>query len=299
MRHRSVPRTVWVLAITLLASAVWGVPSQGQPPVRIDVGSEADFAAFLSERQSLLDGGRQGSARAQPGPKAVAEPSIQFILPYYRVDRERPFGETTLFALRNVDSESTVVRANFYSPGSTLLARRDYQLDPREVATVNLRDIPNLRTGYVFMTSLGGGMLAGDYFRIDPDQNFATGGLLVETEPDGGFLCRLWDIRLIKGGGFSGGTEFELWIRNAPGFQSDDPVAVRLAYFDEAGEPAGMLLIRSSANAFTVNVDFPGQIDFGAVEILFTPESGGGLVSGMYSAEERYSIGVKGTCRIP
>ena len=307
MHRPSSVRCARVLGIAALAGTLWLVPvsaqssarSPAEPSVRIEEGSEADLAAFLADRNALLDeveGRRSGN---QLGSRAQAEPSIQLMLPFYRVDREAPFGETTLFALRNVESAPTLVAAQFFSVGSSLLAERSYQLEPREVVTVNLRDVPGLERGYALLTSFGGSKLAGDFFQVNPGQNFATGGLLVETEPSFGHLCRLWDIRFIEGGGFSGGTEFVVWVRNAPGFSSNDPVLVRMAYFDEAGEPAGMIHVRSSAHAFTLDTDFPWDVDFGAVEILFTPESGGGLVSGVYSAEDRYSVSIDGTCRVP
>lgn len=300
-------RCARVLGIVVFAGTLWLAPasaqspaqSRAEPSVRIEEGSEADFPAFLAEREALLEESEASKPEHEVVTRAGAEPSIQFLLPFYRVDRELPFGETTLFALRNVESDPTTVRAHFFSAGSSLLRQRDYQLAPREVVTVNLRDIPGLERGYALLTSLGGSKLAGDFFQVNPGQNFATGGLLVKTEPSFGHLCRLWDIRFLKGGGFSGGTGFVVWVRNAPGIGSDDPVLVRMAYFDEDGESAGMIHIRSSANAFTVRTDFPWQVDFGAVEILFTPESGGGLISGVYRAEDRYSVSVNGTCRVP
>ena len=245
--------------------------------------------------------------------RALDNSSSRLLLPYYRVDRTRSDGETTLLAIRNPSPSLVRVEVEFFGLASNLLAERAYDLDPREIRTLNLRDLPALQggaggiaRGYVIVSQLprrGSPSVgvSGDYFRIDPGENFATGDRMIDMTET--YLCDAWDFRYLEGGGFSGGTTLELLVAEAPGTGDSAPVAATISLYDEAGDLQAMAELKTSARVFEVDVTeilFPrrgrNQTGFGAAVIVFSEASGGGLVAGRYSADGRYSISIPGSC---
>jgi hypothetical protein len=75
---------------------------------------------------------------------------------------------------------------------------------------------PELATGYVTFRVVGNprpDVLWGDYFWVDPGQDFAEGELLVNIDRSSpcGDLCDLHRMRFIDGAGFDGGTKLVVW----------------------------------------------------------------------------------------
>lgn len=71
---------------------------------------------------------------------------------------------------------------------------------------------PELAVGYVTLRVIGAPRLDalwGDYFWVDPTQDFAEGELLVDIDRSSpcGALCTTHRMRFMNGGGFDGGTK--------------------------------------------------------------------------------------------
>jgi hypothetical protein len=100
------------------------------------------------------------------------------------------------------------------------------------------------KTGYVTLDSWPADAMTGDYFRVDPTNNFASGDELVNPERS---PCLHWDSRFFNGGVFSGGTTFTFLVRgNSTGGIS--PVAVGQVYDDR--NASGTVQIYTADNAF-------------------------------------------------
>lgn len=297
-----------LLTPVVLAGVIMGTPGFGQQAIRITPGTDADRETFLARREALL---QTANARAPIVPEGRNEPATSLILPFFRVDRAHPAGETTLFALRNVLDHPIDLYIRYFD-SSMVVQRADgpSTFGSREIKTVNIRDIPGLPVdpdgysrGMVFVDSSATSSLSGDFFQVDPTQNFATGDRLVDVQRQP-FLCELWDMRFLNGGPFSGGTDLRVLVWRAPGTDAGDPPAMQLAFFDETGQIETTVWMHTAVNVLELSVKemLPleaGYQPFGAVEIWFSPSTIGGVVTGTFSAEGRYSVGMPGTCLVP
>jgi hypothetical protein len=243
-------------------------------------------------------------------------PGDAFMVPLFRVDRSTFLSETTLIAVRNVTDQAHDVRIAYFidhdfSPGANPDLVQNRSLSPGQIVTFNLRDLPEITGGaggddlvrgwlLVEHGDAVGDALSADWFRVDPGQNFATGDRMVDI--DHSSTCAQWDFRYLTGGAFDGGTRLGIFVDTplGPGTPS-----FTVDFFSEAGAFLGG--IERAANRQVVELDIanllaqlPGSPPgVGGMVITFAGGTNGGLVTGTYSAEDRYSIGLDGTCLVP
>lgn len=297
-----------LLTASVLAVVVLATPGFAQQDVRITPGSEADREAFLAQRQALLE---SAGDQVRLLPKGLHEPAQVLVLPFFRVDRSNPTGETTLFAVRNVLNQPVQIRV-YYMDEMMRTQRADgpATLPSRGVRTINIRDVSGLAVdadgysrGLVLITASASSALSGDFFQVNPEEDFATGDRLIDAQRHP-YICRLWGMRFLNGGPFSGGTSLNVRLYGAPGTGAGAPPAFQLGFFDEAGQLLSTVFVQSATFLMELAMKdlLPpdaGYPAFGAVELLFSPQVSGGLVAGTYSAEGRFSIGMTGMCLVP
>jgi hypothetical protein len=266
--------------------------AQGGGPVP---GNSGDHAGLTSSTSPAPAGDRVGPR--------VARSATRLLLPWYEVDRRSAGGETTLIAVRNTQSNRlNDVTVEFHSVDGELLAQRDVELGPLETVTINLRGIQELEAdpdgfarGYAVVDSFWN--VTGDSLQVTPGQNFATGERLADN------LCDEWDLRFLSGGGFGGGTDVTIYVRNPLGDdpQTDDPT-VRITAVTETGAVLGSrnLFLGDRTQVLTADqllAPLGGSSSCcGSLIFDFARDADGGFVQGTYSAEERYSVGLQGTC---
>lgn len=263
----------------------------------------SQLPASPASAQGVGDGAPTSADAAADLEPRVARSTTRLLVPWYEVDRRSAGGKTTLIAVRNTQSNRlNDVTIDFHSVDGELLAQRDVELGPLETVTLNLRSIRDLEAdsdgiarGYAIVDSFWN--VTGDSFQVTPGQNFATGERLADN------LCDEWDLRFLSGGGFGGGTDVKLYVRNPLGGdpQSDDPT-VRVTAVTESGDVIGSrnLFLEDRAQALTAD-DILAPLGgapscCGSLIFDFAREADGGFVQGTYSAEDRYSVGLQGTC---
>lgn len=245
---------------------------------------------------------RAGSLRSLQA-AAMNSPGTLFFLPIFEVDTESEL--TTLFAARNLEEVQEFVTASYFDRSGSFIKNESFLLDPREVITRNLQDVTGLpvepdgvRRGFLFVT---GGSMTGDFFRVDSGSDFASGDRLVVASTP--YLCNAWELRFLRGGAFSGGTDMVIVVDTPLGDDHlADPHSVEIDVYDEAGGFLAtaflwtdLMVNKVSASQVLAAIGEPG-INFGVFEVFFTPLTEGGLVQSTYSAEGRYSIGMHATC---
>ena len=245
--------------------------------------------------------GRNAYAAAPPAEKS-AEPKEILVVPFYEVDTTDPAGTTTLFAVRNVFSNSVDIEVRYQVPDGTAPRQDFLTLAPFETLTVNVRDIAGLPVdpdgvarGFivVLQTSfLGSGLLVGDYIQVDVGNAFATAQRMASLED----LCDAADVRFVD---FGAGTELRLLI-SAP--RGSNPVtnlaSVVVHPIREDGTVLPQTEIYTDDFAFAVSAsDFTGAA-FGTLLFDFQ-NSGGGLVYAEYSAAGQFSVGLDAACIVP
>lgn len=247
-----------------------------------------------------------GGTPFEPVARAVDKnsfPDFALVLPYFVVDTTNGSGVTTLFAMRNRQNIDRTVRIAIFDRNGDAITDTTGVMTPNETVTVNLRDILTPNSGFqegsviaaVVDPNTGRFLnqpaLTGDYFIVDPGSNFADGDTLAQAN---GALCKSWDVRFLNGGPFNGGTLLRVNVLLAP------PVGGNLLQgnvYDEDGDFMGGLTI--TGNGSSVGILDTGSIKdlpaFGSIELSF---SGGedGYISVLHSAENRYSIGMRGFC---
>lgn len=239
-----------------------------------------------------------------PAPK-VDSPFAELVLPYFENDVTGGTLTSTLFAVRNPSiSDGTTAVVSYFDVRGKLLTTENLSIAPSAVFTRNLRDVSGLAVdpdgfsrGFVVIQSQD--PLSGDTFHVDPVGNFATGDRLIGMTE----LCLFWDFRLIQGGAFNGGTTLEVFVDTPLGASASDPPTVAVIVYDEAGKAFGTVALRMAQNSVSVPVGnilkaLPGGLGpvFGSLWLVFSPASGGGHIQGFYTAEGRYSVGLKGSC---
>lgn len=176
---------------------------------------------------------------------AGAEPGLRhpLVVPYYEAGPD-PAGSTALLAVRNEGEGTVTVELRYHGLGAPEpVVVETCALAPREVRTVNLRDLPDLDDprcrrrgeagaavplrGHVEIEAVppGGGndgveatgpvFLSGDYLRLRPAAGWAAAGVLVDTDPGAAppGICRRWVTRLVHLG--EGGTTTDV-VLHAP-----------------------------------------------------------------------------------
>ncbi len=243
----------------------------------------------------------------------LSRPGPAVVLPYFIVDMNDANGVTTFYAVRNRSAETVKVRYTYHRSdrGLVLPAVTEIEnLGPHETRSVNVRSIAGLptsggiATGYMIaevvdsttgLPVLDSTALSGDFFRVDQDNAFASGGPLLGFGPlnlswD---FCNSWDLRFYNGGTFSGGTDIAFYVPYNPG--GTDPVVTGNVY-GEDGTFEGTVEITTSDYAFEVNssdLDLP--VAFGTVEWVFR-DLLAGHVGGIFSALGKFSVGTPAIC---
>lgn len=251
---------------------------------------------------------RAEMAQSQPSPSVVSRRDSDgqsFLLPLYQIDRNDPWGEATLLGLRNTGKEATTLEINYYDRAAAAVHRQVVSLGPAQVKTINLRDLPQLRAegdGFArgFAIVSAGGSVSADSLQVDPSQDFATGNRLARltSEP----WCPLWDTRFVNGGSFSGGTELTLLLGDPRETRARrDGAGAFFEVFDEDGDSWGVVYFFSNQAVSRIHVAeilamLPAAPTFGALEVLFMPETGGGLVYADFRADGRYAASLPGSC---
>lgn len=304
-------RSTLVLALLLLTAASAAAIDVSQPGVALRLGPlPPDDPASVTGGAGLVS-------------RAAERATTALMVPFFKIDRASAAGETTLYAVRNTSATAThrvVVsyRVDWpFDPSGEPDHVQTFELGPRQVRTVNLRDVPQLDGGAGGDAMVRGSLVArqttgsapalsGDWFRLIPGQDFATGGRMVDAAADP-YTCTQWDLRFLVGGAFSGGTRLEVFVDTPLGSHpGTDAPSLVIAFTDEAGTLQGSAVevftdrqvLELDVGALRTMLPAPRPA-FGALEIAFQPGSGGGLVSGSYRAEGRYAAEVDGTCLVP
>lgn len=271
-----------------------------------------DLAAYAQQRildraaqQEAVSGPRSNTLLSLEDPNKGWIPGQRVFVPTFRVDTTDPGGETTLFALRNTDpAASHIVNLQYFDDRNRTFHFDSFTLDPFEVKPINLRDVrrihdvagPNgISSGLVVITA-STFILSGDYFQVDPANDFASGGRLVDIRD----FCQLLGIRFLNGGAFTGGTEYR-WLTNSP--KGDDPSTDEPTFKVNVHDEAGDLLYTmngytaSYANTFTAD-EVVGSLPAGSLSVFIEDDSrhGGGALTGTFSASGRFSVGVEAVC---
>lgn len=254
---------------------------------------------------------RSGAPSDPSAPGSLSAPAVEpsagpWILPFV-VQPSDPVGTTTLLAVRN-DAQliAADVLVEFFSPGFNLFHTVSLTLGPRQVQSFNLRDQPNLPPGpgttvhgLVRVTATPGGLVSVDTFRVDPGEDFATGGLAPDFSID---ECAEWKGRILLGGGFTGGTALNFIIDGPQGADTSvDPPTITGNVYDEAGNLVNGFSIWTDSFVLEMDADIlvtPAELA-GSFELLIDGTEGGGHVTVEHRAEGRYSVSVPGVCLVP
>lgn len=298
---RSVHRSLVVFALALLVST--GTVSAGEGLVLRPTGAPQDNPESVTGKSVA--------------PKFTDRAADRLVVPFFKVDRRSASGETTLIAVRNVTNQAHDARIRYWVdriyPSSPDVVQT-FSLLPDEVVTINLRDLAGITGGaggdqiirgwleVVHLDGSGDG-LSGDWFRVNPAQDFATGGRMVDMDHSG--TCTQWDFRYLVGGTFSGGTRLELFVDSPRGIASGAPPSATIDFYSEPGTFLGGVEVFSNRQVVELIASelldlLPGSpANFGSMVVTFQSGTNGGLVTGTYRAEGRYSVGLNGTCVVP
>lgn len=238
----------------------------------------------------------------------VSTPGVfleSLLVPSYLVDTLSAGGTTTLFAVRNLTGSSVNAEIEYFDVLGASLRSDSITLGPVETRTVNLRDVAGLATdidgyarGYVEISTAGDPhqvpVLAGDFFQVDVDENFATGDKLVRRFTD---LCTEGSIRFITFPFAGSDTRLAVWIVNPQGAGLGDPESFTVQAYEENGTPHGAPFGIHTANKSMElwASDFAGGLAFGELRFDFG-NSNGGVVYAEAQADGRFSVGMTGQC---
>ena len=274
---------------------IGGAPAQPAFFRENEVGGWSTLASFpgLSGYKALM----VRAFLATPG--VFAE---NLLVPFFIVDKVNAFGTTTLFAVRNLTGDPVLADVEYFTAGGTSQGTESLSLGPFETYTRNLRDVPGLATGggfatgFVEITTSGNPdmtpVLAGDYFQVDVDDDFATGDKLVRQIE----LCNDASIRFIEFPLPGSGTRLTIWISNPRGLGSGDPPSFTVQPYDEDGNPVGgPWTVHTIVHALELDASTFSALTAGTLKFDFT-NGGGGTVYAESSAEGRFSVGVRSQC---
>ncbi|MEM8996112.1 MAG: hypothetical protein AAGF23_15095, partial [Acidobacteriota bacterium] len=277
---------------------------------------DADVAAVVGSAPLQLPPGPDGYvlATAAPGeswaPRAESNLAMELcgfdarwgglIVPGFEVDLDNP-DEVTLFAVRNTRRNARrEIRVRYFGDAfSDGLLREDaFVLEAGQTSPINVGlnttgldpDGDGRAAGFIVISGADGAWddLEGDFSRVDFANDFAAGSRLFEADD----FCRRQEIRAVD---FGSGSDFGVLLRESSG---PGPAAMVVTVLDEAGNLVGERSVpRNSANVRRLAIEeLDDTLDFGTLIFDFTP-SGGGVVTGRYSAFGRFSTEVNGACR--
>lgn len=299
-RNHTVPVLTAVLA---LAAGLAGTPAGAASP-ELPAGTTIVLSDFAIEPV-------RSGASAEGAPGSLSAPAVEpsagpWILPFV-VELDSPVGTTTLLAVRNDDvAVPADVVVEFLDHVSTGFHAVGLTLGPRQIQTFNLRDQPNLPTGpgtvvygLVRVTADPGQLVSVDSFRVDPANDFASGGLAPDFSTD---ECAEWKGRILLGGGFDGGTALTFVIDGPRGSDTSiHPPTITGNVYDEGGTLVNGFSIWTDAYVLEMDADMlvtPEELS-GSFELLIDGEDGGGHVTIEHRADGRYAVGLPGVCLAP
>ncbi len=249
----------------------------------------------------------QPPAATVPAAK-TATAGARLLLPLYVVDNTVFDGLTTIFAVRNELDVPAEIEIRYFRTDSPQAPQRTdpVTLAGKQVWPVNVRLVNDLQVdesgiarGYVVIEALTeGAVIQGDYYRVNPGEDFATGFRLLNIDAlsSDNDLCGLFTLRFLSGGGFDSGTTFLVWVDLdlAPSGE-----IFALAAYDEAGNLLQTRTFAAGEVAFEVSAAellHPFVQGFGAIEFQFS-DGAVGHVAATVSAGGRYSVGLEAACR--
>ncbi len=253
------------------------------------------------------------AATGRPDLERVASSTTRsdlLYMPYFKVSPST--GVVALFALRNVTSSQIFVSTTFTLFDGTVVQFQD-SIDALATLTVNLNDVqlPTSANGTAegsarfavvnagSTTPNGNQALIGDYFFVDPGNDFATGDRLV-TDAD---RCNRFSTRFADGGVFNG-TTFNIVAPSfvpaaSPSFSNGLATLFSADVYDEAGVAGTGFSGDSAGNLFATSTAVIGpQVGlptFGSIEWTFA-DGQTGFVTWSMNAGGRFSVGMLGTC---
>lgn len=282
-------------------------PAQGRfvtSTVELVTGPDPEFLGSPLEVWLLAPGVQANFDDVRLTAEPVAPCTEGLVLPFYLSDMEDPSGTNTLYAVRNLTGEPVNADVEYFTLDGTSQRLDDLTLDAFETRTVGLRDVAGLgidpdgfTRGFLRIVAPGRAsrapVLAGDFFQMDVDNNFATGNQLLR----GSEACREASIRFLD---FGAGTRLLVYVNQPRGAsEAEDPPSFTVQAYDEAGAPLGSPqpvwtaghALELAASDFTVE-------HFGSLRFDFT-KSLGGTVYAEYSAHGRFSVGAASQCHDP
>lgn len=245
----------------------------------------------------------RAAAGVQPGGSPVLGPSAGPWLVPFVVDAGNSVGLTTLLAVRNDAAlGDAAVTVEFLDAALNEFHQVDLTLEPDQVQSFNLRDQPNLPPsggltyGLVQVTAGAGELISVDTFRVDPSEDFATGGLAIDLPEE---ECGNWKGRLLIGGPFTGGTRLTFFINGPRGADTaSDPPTITGSVYNEAGTLQNTFSVWTNAWVLELDGDLLLNQDelFGSFELAIDGTQGGGHLTVEHSASGRYSVSADGFC---
>jgi hypothetical protein len=254
-----------------------------------------------------------GPLKAAAEPDAASTTTSRLLLPYYEVETNKADGISTLFALRNESLASIEVDILYYEVDAPAAPQKTERvtLTAKQVKTVNIRDVQNLEVdgdffarGYAVFQTVGaaGPVLSGDYFRVDPANDFAVGERLADISPTSSKdeRCSIYSVRFIRGGVFSGGTRMFYWLDSST--LQTDPGTMTYSVYNEAGQllTLGQIptpdVVSGGINLESILGNLPPTEIAGVVEIQFKSGLLGHIALEM-RAFSRFAVSFTAACR--
>lgn len=221
------------------------------------------------------------------------------VVPGFSVAVDEPSGPTTLVAIRNTSDEPTTATVAYH--GAEVLESpvwsEDVPLAPQATVTWDVRSkLENLSSvpvvlgearGLIVITEDAGTdapNLVGDYFLLDPGNDFASGARLGRERP--ATLCMREEVRFVE---FGSGVRLRIVL--------DEPGTFTYSAYSESGE---VLVERESftASSHLLILDLAELVtgaNFGTLVFDFSTV-GGGSVTAKYEAFGRFSVSMPGAC---
>jgi len=281
-------RVVLVVVSTLVGAAA------AQAEVVIDLHDRPLVATVLGSRVGPPPTGGLVATEAKSNTPAAG----QWFVPHYAADKLHD-GDSTFFSIRNEGLVAASVAVEFFDVDFQLQTTQTYDLEPREVKSVAVRNVPNLTIGaggyargFLRMTSLA--PILVDVFQLETRNAFAAGGVAFVTED----FCTRWNARFLRFG-TSGGTTLSMMVNGPQGTRPFDPVTVAGDVYSESGDFVGSFSIRTDEWSFEVAIHdlVPTGVDFGVVELVvnsvFLPS---GIVEVQHQALGQFSVGYWAAC---
>ncbi len=231
------------------------------------------------------------------------------ILPHYEVNLLNPNGVNTLFAVRNVTSGPREIAIRYHDRIGGVIFQTA-MLGPKEVKSFSARNVAGLvgnsngiARGYVsiidselVLNPFPETVIQGDYFIINPSNNFASGDRLISNTGLFAYndLCAKFDVRFFNGGGFDGGTDVSIYFESL----DDNIIDLSFAVYEEAGgAPVETGTVDSGVHSIKLPIAVLTSVPFGVIEFTFNGTFG--HVSSVFSALGKFSVGVNALCQGP